>query len=50
MVIFSFVFSSTYAGLLKTKENTMLSWLSPPLFTAITALIISFFKKLPYSF
>lgn len=48
---FSFVFSSTYAGLLKTKgKYDVILVTSPPLFTAITALIISFFKKLPIVF
>ena len=43
---FSFVFSSTYAGLLKTKgKYDVILVTSPPLFTAITALIISFLKN-----
>ncbi|MBK86631.1 MAG: glycosyltransferase WbuB [Flavobacteriaceae bacterium] len=48
---FSFVFSSTYAGLFKTKgKYDVILVTSPPLFTGITAVIISFFKKLPIVF
>ena len=48
---FSFVFSSTYAGLFKTKgKYDVILVTSPPLFTGITAVIVSFFKKLPIVF
>ena len=43
--------SSTYVGLFKTKEKfDVILVTSPPLFVGITALIISFFKQLPFVF
>ncbi len=48
---FSFVFSSTYAGLFKTKgEYDVIVVTSPPLFVGITAVILSMFKRLPIVF
>ena len=48
---FSFVFSATYAGLFKIKgKYDVILVTSPPLFTGITAFIVSFFKKLPVVF
>ena len=48
---FSFVFSSIYTGLFKTKgKYDVIIVTSPPLFIGITALILSFFKKLPIVF
>lgn len=48
---FSFVFSSTYAGLFKAKgKYDVIIVTSPPLFIGITAIILSFFKKLPVVF
>ena len=48
---FSFVLSSTYVGLFKTKEKfDVVLVTSPPLFVGITALIISFFKQIPFVF
>lgn len=48
---FSFVFSSTYAGLFlaKGKYDVILST-SPPLFVGITAYLLSLFKRLPFVF
>lgn len=48
---FSFVFSSTYAGLFKTKgKYDVIVVTSPPLFVGITAVILSLFKRLPIIF
>ncbi len=48
---FSFVFSSTYAGLFKTKgKYDVIVVTSPPLFVGITAVILSMFKGLPIVF
>ena len=48
---FSFIFSSVYAGLFKTKENyDVIIVTSPPLFVGITAIILSYFKKIPIVF
>jgi len=48
---FSFVFSSIYAGLFKlNRKNDIIVVTSPPLFVGITALILSFFKRIPYVF
>ena len=48
---FSFVLSSIYAGLFKIKgKYDVILVTSPPLFTGITAVVISFFKKLPIVF
>ncbi len=48
---FSFVFSSTYAGLFKTKgKYDVIVVTSPPLFVGITAVIVSLFKGLPIVF
>ncbi|MCB0640203.1 MAG: glycosyltransferase family 4 protein [Phaeodactylibacter sp.] len=48
---FSFVFSSTYAGLFKAREkyDVILST-SPPLFVGISAYILSVFKRTPIVF
>ncbi len=48
---FSFVFSSTYAGLFKAKGRyDVIVVTSPPLFVGITAVILSVFKRLPIVF
>lgn len=48
---FSFVFSSIWAGLFKAKgKYDIILVSSPPLFVAITAYILSLFKRLPYVF
>lgn len=48
---FSFVFSSTYAGLFKVKGNyDVILVTSPPLFVGITAYILSVFKRTPFLF
>ena len=48
---FSFVFSSIYAGLFKTKgKYDVIVVTSPPLFIGITAVVLSFFKRLPIVF
>jgi len=48
---FSFVFSSIYAGLFKTKgKYDIIVVSSPPLFVGITAYILSFFKRIPFVF
>jgi glycosyltransferase involved in cell wall biosynthesis len=48
---FSFVFSSIYAGLFKTKGKfDIIVVTSPPLFVGITAFVLSFFKRIPYLF
>lgn len=48
---FSFVFSSTYAGLFKVKgKYDVILVTSPPLFVGITAYILSVFKKTPFVF
>jgi len=48
---FSFVFSSIYAGLFKTRgKYDVILVTSPPLFVGITAVILSLFKRLPIVF
>lgn len=48
---FSFVFSSTYAGLFKVRgKYDIILVTSPPLFVGITAYILSVFKKTPFLF
>ncbi len=48
---FSFVFSSIYAGLFKTKgKYDVILVTSPPLFVGITAYILSLFKRIPFVF
>jgi len=48
---FSFVISSIYAGLFKTKgKYDVIVVTSPPLFVGITAVILSLFKRLPIVF
>jgi len=48
---FSFVFSSTYAGLFKLKKkHDVLVVSSPPLFIGIAAILIGFFKRIPVVF
>ncbi|WP_158210645.1 glycosyltransferase family 4 protein [Myroides phaeus] len=48
---FSFVFSSTYAGLFKVKgKYEVIVVTSPPLFVGITAYLISLFKRVPFVF
>jgi glycosyltransferase involved in cell wall biosynthesis len=48
---FSFVFSSIYAGLFKTKgKYDVILVTSPPLFVGITAYVLSLFKRLPFVF
>jgi glycosyltransferase involved in cell wall biosynthesis len=48
---FSFVFSSLYAGLFKTKEKfDVILVTSPPLFVGITAYLLSKLKGLPFVF
>ncbi|MDA9631904.1 glycosyltransferase family 4 protein, partial [Bacteroidota bacterium] len=48
---FSFVFSSIYAGLFKTKGKfDVILVTSPPLFVGITAYVISLFKRTPFVF
>ena len=48
---FSFVFSSIYAGLFKTKSKfDVIIVTSPPLFVGITAYILSLFKRVPFVF
>lgn len=48
---FSFVFSSTYAGLFKTKGKfDVILVTSPPLFVGITAYVLSIFKRIPFVF
>ena len=48
---FSFVLSSSFVGLFKTKNKfDVILVTSPPLFVGLTALIISFFKRIPYVF
>ena len=48
---FSFVFSSIYAGLFKTKgKYDVILVTSPPLFVGITAYVLSLFKKIPFVF
>ncbi|MTG98560.1 glycosyltransferase [Myroides sp. BIT-d1] len=48
---FSFVFSSTYAGLFKVKGKfDVILVTSPPLFVGITAYILSVFKRTPFLF
>ena len=48
---FSFVFSSVWAGLFKTKGNyDLILVTSPPLFVGITAYILSRFKRIPLVF
>ncbi len=48
---FSFVFSSIYAGLFKTKGKfDIIVVTSPPLFVGITAYVLSIFKRIPFVF
>ena len=48
---FSFVFSSIYAGLFKTKgKYDVILVTSPPLFVGITAYVLSLFKRIPVVF
>jgi glycosyltransferase involved in cell wall biosynthesis len=48
---FSFVFSSIWAGLFKTKEKyDIILVTSPPLFVGITAYVLSRFKRIPFVF
>ena len=49
---FSFVFSSVYAGLFKTRGKKFDAILvtSPPLFVGITAYILYLFKRIPFVF
>lgn len=48
---FSFVFSSIWAGLFKTKDKyDLILVTSPPLFVGITAYILSRFKRIPFVF
>lgn len=48
---FSFVFSSIWAGLFKTKGKfDVILVTSPPLFLGITAIFLSFFKRIPFVF
>lgn len=48
---FSFVFSSIWAGLFKTKEKyDIILVTSPPLFVGITAYVLSRFKRVPFVF
>ena len=48
---FSFVFSSIYAGLLKTKGNyDLIIVTSPPLFVGITGYLLSRINRIPYVF
>lgn len=48
---FSFVFSSIYAGLFKTKgKYDVILVTSPPLFVCITAYVLSLFKRVPFVF
>ena len=48
---FSYVFSSIYAGLFKTNGKfDVILVTSPPLFVGITAVVTSFFKRLPFVF
>jgi len=48
---FSFVFSSSYAGLFKAREKyDLILVTSPPLFVGITAYILAVFKRIPFVF
>ncbi len=48
---FSFVFSSIYAGLFKTKRKyDIILVTSPPLFVGITAYVLSLLKRAPFVF
>lgn len=48
---FSFVFSSTYAGLFKTKGNyDIIIVTSPPLFLGVTGYLLSRINRIPYVF
>lgn len=48
---FSFVFSSIYAGIFKTKgKYDVILVTSPPLFVGITAYVLSKIKKIPFIF
>ena len=48
---FSFVFSSIWAGLFKTKEKyDIILVTSPPLFVGITAYVLSRIKRIPFVF
>lgn len=46
----SFMFSSLMVGLFKTGKYDIILVSSPPIFNGITALILSFFKRIPYLF
>lgn len=48
---FSFVFSSSYAGLFKARDKyDLILVTSPPLFVGITAYLLSIFKRIPFVF
>lgn len=48
---FSFIFSSVFAGLFKTKcKFDIILVTSPPLFVGITAYVLSLFKRIPFVF
>lgn len=48
---FSFMFSSMYAGMFKAEGKfDIILVTSPPLFVGITAMVLSFFKRVPYLF
>jgi glycosyltransferase involved in cell wall biosynthesis len=48
---FSFVFSSIWAGLTRVKgKHDLILVTSPPLFVAITAYVLSLFKRIPFVF
>lgn len=48
---FSFVFSSIWVGLFKTKSKfDVILVTSPPLFVGITAYVLSLFKRIPFVF
>ena len=51
ILYFSFVFSSVYAGLFKSRNKyDIIIVSSPPLFVAITAYILSLVKRVPFIF
>jgi glycosyltransferase involved in cell wall biosynthesis len=51
LAYFSFVFSSVYAGLFKSRNKyDIIIVSSPPLFVAITAYILSLVKRVPFIF
>jgi glycosyltransferase involved in cell wall biosynthesis len=48
---FSFVISSTWAGITRVKgKHDLILVTSPPLFVAITAYVLSLFKRIPFVF